>query len=213
MELNFFYNIYIQKDKLEKTLRYLHKHCDAQLTDFEFQGNNMFHVERSSVGDVKTKIELYKPEKLNCTVIVENDEIITSYYLNYLSERYEPNSENEENYFDYWLTDKKHIRVGNIEIYISDYSDKIENTFELSFVAVTSNMSVLFAESESINKFFKNLCLEIKADHAYLYKEEYGIQILFLDKKEVNYTIPIYWDSLQIYGVIPVIRDILRLNQ
>lgn len=209
MELNFAYKLYLRKDKLEKALRYLLKNSAEQSADFEFQGGELFRIDRSTVGMVKTKTTLEKLNKANCAIVAENDITIVNYYLNYLAATFDINQDNPENTLKNWQADKEHFIVGNLEVHISDFSDKIENTLELSFHATAPDMSVLLVESVSISKFFKKFCYNVKADHGYLYKAEYGIQMIWLDGEECDYAIPVYWESFQKYGVIPVIQIIL----
>lgn len=210
MDLNFAYRIYIHPAQLEKALRYLDENCDPEYTNFEFQGNAMFHVDTSTVGIVKTKIEIYKPESLSCSLIVENDESIFNYYLNNLSQIYNRDIDSEKRRLRYWQTDKNHFRLADIELYVYDYSEFLEDTLELSFFAINPALSLLFSESKSIKKFFKKFCNEVKAQHAFLQQEEYGIQMLYLDGSECDYVIPSFAESFEKYGVIPVIKDILK---
>lgn len=210
MELNFAYRIYIHEAQLEKALRYLHEHSDSEYTDFEFQGDAMFHVNKSSVGKVKTKIEIYQPESLSCSLIVEKDDSIVNYYINNLAQIFNPEINSEKRYLRYWQIDKNHFRLTDIELYLYDYSDFLANTLELSFFAINPHLSLLFSESKSIKSFFIKFCEEVKAEHAFLQQEEYGVQMLYLDGKECNYTIPVFAESFEKYGVIPVIKDILK---
>jgi len=209
MELNFAYKIYFGKEKLEEVLKYILKNTEEESVDFEFQGDQLFHIDRSIVGMVKTKTTADKLQKFNCAIIADNDISIVNYYLNYLAATFNISVDSPENTLKNWQANKDQFIIGNIEAYISDYSDKIENLLELSFYATAPDMSVLFVESVSINKFFKKFCFDIKADHSYLYKGEYGIQLIWLDGDECDYAVPAYWDSFQHYGVIPVIKTIL----
>ncbi|MDU1905943.1 MAG: hypothetical protein E6772_14300 [Dysgonomonas sp.] len=210
MELNFAYRIYIDETHLEKALRYLHAHCDSEYTDFEFQGDVMFHIDKASVGTVKTKIEIYQPESLSCSLVVEKDDSIVNYYINNLAQIYNPEIDSEKRSLRYWQTDKNHFRLTDIELYILDYSEFLENTLELSFFALNPNLSLLFSESKSIKKFFTRFCEIVEAKHAFLQQEEYGIQMLYLDGEKCDYSIPVFAESFDKYGVIPVIKDILK---
>lgn len=128
-----------------------------------------------------------------------------------MTQNYRANSDDEADFLEYYRNEDGRFWVGNIELRIYDYSDKIPNTLELQFCALTNDMSKLFANSGSIDKFFKQLCNKINADYGCIYMEDAGYRLIWAKGQEYNITIPINWQSFQDIGFIPVIRDIMKI--
>jgi hypothetical protein len=128
-----------------------------------------------------------------------------------LTQNYQPGSNNEADFLNYYQIADGRFWVGNIELDINDYSDKIPDTVELVFWAVTSDMSLLFAKSGSIDKFFKQFCRKINAHYGCIYMEDAGYRLIWAKAQEYSLTIPINWPSFQDIGFIPVVRDIMKI--
>lgn len=210
MDISYAYKVYIHKDSLKESLKYLLSKCDKDSTDFDFKDDTFFAVDYSTLGKVKVKTNLAEVDKLECTILVEKDDQVISYYLTALSEVFDPTSEEEGNYLNFYKEGKNKFCIGAIDLYINDYSDKIPDTIELAFYATSSAMSLLFASSQSVENYFKKIGHELKAHSIYLFMMDGGIKLMRHDNKECNYTIPVYWPAYDDFGVIPVISKILK---
>ena len=158
MGLDYGYRIYVKRKKLKSTMKYVFSKCDKSRSGIEFLNDkfiklNRFHdrVERSEIKNDGLN------QDLDCCLIFENDDKIWEYYLNYLCEIFHGESTDDGDYVGTYQVDENHFWIGNIEIRINDYSEIIPGLVEITFFAVTTDMSILFRDSISIDKFFKQM--------------------------------------------------------
>lgn len=213
MGLDYDYKIYIRKENLKKTIKFVYEHSDKDRVSFEIKEEQLYEIDRFADGRItKTLLDNFGiNQRIDTCILVEEDKSIIEYYLWDLTQYYHPNSNDSSDYINYYKNTNNKWWIGNIEIRIKDYSDKIENCIELEFCAVTSDMSRLFANSKSIDKYFKELCKAVEATYACIYMEDNGYRLIWGNGQEYNLTVPINWNSFQEYGFIRVIKDILKI--
>ena len=121
-----------------------------------------------------------------------------------------PDTDNKEDYINFYQIDAEHYWIGNIEIHVNDYSDKERGIVEIEFWAVTSDMSMLFAESKSVARFFKSFCKQIEADFGCLYMEDAGYRLIWFEGEEMDFTVPVSWHNFQEYGFRTVVKKAFK---
>lgn len=212
MGLDYSYKLYIAKENLIPTMHELFLHVDQVRSGFEIISDDLIKIERFHNRTEKIKLSDFGlNQKVDTCILFEPDEKIVEYYLYDLTQNYQPTSDNEADFLNYYQIADGRFWVGNIELHINDYSDKISDTIELIFWAVTSDMSLLFAKSGSVNKFFRQFCKKINAHYGCIYMEDAGYRLIWAKDQEYDLTIPINWQSFQDNGFIPVIRDIMKI--
>ena len=213
MGLDYDYRIYIKKEQLKETLKFLHKHADKERVSFEIINDQLYKINEYANGQTsKTLLENFGiNQKIDTCILVDEDNSIIEYHLYYLTQHYQPDSTDKSDFIDYYKNTDNKWWIGNIEININDYSSKIANCIELQFWAVTSDMSRLFAKSTSIDKYFKELCRATEADYGCFYMEHNGYRLIWAKGKEYNLTVPILWSSFEEHGFVNVISDILKI--
>ncbi len=213
MGLDYDYKIYIKKDKLKQTLKFVYEHSDKERVSFEIVKDQLYKIDWYVNGKVtKTLLDNFGiNQKIDTCILVEEDINIIEYYLWDLTQNYQENSSDKSDFIDYYKNVDNKWWIGNVEIHIKDYSEKMDDFIELEFSAVTSDMSRLFAKSKSIDNYFKELSRAVNADYACIYMEDSGYRLIWANGKEYNLTVPINWSSFQEIGFIKVIKDILKL--
>ncbi len=208
MGLDYSHRIYVKKENLTKTLKYVYDHCKKDSTDFKFEEEQCYKIngdklERINLDSIINQDSFHYSMFYSCLIFEKDDKII-EYYLEDLVQRFDP----EYSLKDYQV-DNNSYWVGTIEIDIDNYSSKIENIIEISFRAVTSQMSHLLVESKSINIFFENLCREIQAEYACIWMEDEGYKLTWFEGEKCNYVV-YNWDTVQEYGFIPIMKQMLQ---
>lgn len=212
MGLDYSYKLYIAKQNLISTMQELRLHVDQARSGFEIIDDDLIKIERFRNRTEKIKLSDFGlNQKVDSCILFEPDEKIVEYYLYDLTRNYQPDSNNEADFLNYYQIADGRFWVGNIELDINDYSDKIPDTIELVFWAVTSDMSLLFAKSGSVDRFFKQFCKKVNAHYGCIYMEDAGYRLIWAKAQEYNLTIPINWPSFQDNGFIPVVRDIMKI--
>ena len=213
MGLDYDYKIYVKKENLKKTLNFVYLHSHKDKVSFEIIDGQLYRIDKSADGRVtKTLLEDFGiNQKIDTCILVDEDKSIIEYYLWDLTQYYHPNSNDNSDYIDYYKNTDNKWWIGNVEIHINDYSDKIEDYIELEFWAITSDMSQLFANSKSIDKYFKELCKAVDATYACIYMEDNGYRLIWANGQEYNLTVPINWSSFQEHGFVRVMKDILKI--
>ncbi|MCC9064829.1 hypothetical protein [Flavobacterium piscisymbiosum] len=213
MGLDYDYRIYIKKENLKRALKLIYERSDKKRVSFEIINEELYRIHNYANGQTsKTLLENFGiNQKIDTCILVDEDNKIIEYHLYDLTQSYQPNSVDESDFIDYYKTTDNKWWIGNVEIYINDYSSKMENCIELQFWAVTSSMSRLFANSTSIDKYFKELCSATEADYGCIYMEDSGYKLIWAKGKEYNLTVPILWSHFEEYGFIKVISDILKI--
>lgn len=211
MGLDYDYKVYLKKEKLLDALEYLLVNCDKERTGFEIDNGKLIRVNRFHNRTEKTELVDHGISKqIDSCLIFKTDVKIIEYYLKELTQNYQHETDDVDDYLNLYQYDKDHYWVGNIEIHINDYSEKETGFIELEFWAVTSDMSILFSESESINKFFKTFCKKIDADFGCLYMEDSGYKLIWFEGEEMNLTVPVNWHSFQEHGFRSVVKKIFK---
>lgn len=211
MGLDYDYKIYLKREKLLNALEYLQANCDEKRTGFEVEKGQLIKVNRYHDRVEKSVLENHGlSQTFDCCIIFKSDNRIVEYYLKELAQNYQHNTDDDDDYIALYQYDKDRYWVGNIEIHINDYSEKETGLIELEFWAVTSDMSRLFAESESIDKFFKTFCSQVEADFGCLYMEDSGYKLIWFEGEEMNLTVPVNWYSFQEHGFRNVIKKIFK---
>ena len=212
MGLDYDYRIYVKKKNLRSTMEYIFQNCEKSRSGFEFVNSDLFRLNRLHYGVERRKIENDGlNQDFDCCLIFANDDKIWEYHLNDLSEGFNPSSREELDNLSTYQVDANNFWIGNIEVRVRDYTENIRDTVEISFLAVSSRMSELFRDSNSIDKFFKRLCKEVEADYGYLSKESEGYKLIWFEGRETNFEIQRN-DHLQTFdklGFIPVIKSIM----
>jgi hypothetical protein len=213
MGLDYDYKLYIKKENLKRTLQFVHRNSDKDRVSFEINDEQLYKIDKFADGRItKTVLDNFGLNKrIDTCILVDEDDRIIEYYLRDLTQNYQPNSNDKSDFIDYYKCVDNRFWIGNVEIHINDYSDKIENFVELEFWAVTSDMSRLFANSKSIEKWFKELCKAVEVEYACIYMEDNGYRLIWAKGKEYNLTVPINWNCFQEYGFIRVIKEILKI--
>jgi hypothetical protein len=213
MGLDYDYKIYVKRENLKRALKFVYEHSDKARVSFEINGDKLYKIDKYANGQIsKTLLNNFGiNQKVDTCILVEEDNSIVEYYLWDLTQNYQPNSNDKSDFIDYYKDTDNKWWIGNVEIHINDYSDKIENCIELEFWAVTSDMSRLFAKSESIDKYFKALCKSVEADYACIYMEDNGYRLIWAKGREYNLSVPINWNSFQEFGFIKVMSGILKI--
>jgi hypothetical protein len=213
MGLDYDYRIYIKKERLNRALQFIYEHSEKERASFEIINNQLHKIDRYANGEIsKTLLEnLGINQRVDTCILVEEDHTIIEYYLYDLAQNYTPDSADESDFIDYYKGAEGKWWIGNVEIYINDYSSRIEDCIEIQFWAVTSDMSRLFAKSKSIDKYFKEFCRATEADYGCIYMEHSGYRLIWAKGKEYNLTVPILWNSFEEYGFVKVIGDVLKL--
>ncbi len=213
MGLDYDYKLYIKKENLKKTLKFIYEHSDKERVSFEIKDEHLYKIENFGNGRITKKLldDFGLNQRIDTCIVVDEEDRIIEYYLWNLTQNYQPNSNDKSDFIDYYKSADKKFWIGNIEIHINDYSEKIENFVEVEFCAVTSDMSLLFANSKSIEKYFKELCKAVEVEYACIYMEDNGYRLIWAKGKDYNLTVPINWSSFQELGFIKVIKDILKI--
>jgi len=211
MGLDYDYKVYLKKEKLLDALEYLQSNCDKERTGFEINDGKLIKINKFHDRTEKYELENHGiSQQINSCIIFKTDTKIVEYYLKELTQNYQHDTDDEDDYLRLYQYDKDNYWVGNIEIHINDYSEKKEGLVELEFWAVTSDMSKLFSESDSINVFFKTFCKKVDADFGCLYMEDSGYRLIWFEGEEMSLTVPINWQSFQEYGFRNVIKKVFK---
>lgn len=126
MGLDYDYRIYIKRENLKSTLKYVFNKCEKNRSGSDFQQDKLMKVNRFPNRIERTEIKNYGLNQgLDCNLIFENDEKIWEYHLNDLCESYQPNTDDEGDFIGFYQVDENNFWVGNIEIRINDYHEKI----------------------------------------------------------------------------------------
>ncbi|SFD09564.1 hypothetical protein [Flavobacterium phragmitis] len=213
MGLDYDYRIYIKKENLKRALKIIYERSDKERVSFEIINDQLYKVNKYADGEIsKTLLENFGiNQNVDTCILVEEDNAIIEYYLYDLTQNYQPNSLDESDFIDFYKSGDNKWWIGNVEIYINDYSSKMENCIELQFWAVTSSMSQLFAKSISVDKYFKELCSATEADYGCIYMENSGYRLIWAKGKEYSLTVPILWNNFEEHGFVKVISDILKI--
>ena len=213
MGLDYSYKLYIKKDRLKQTLKFVYEHSDKSRVSFEIVNDQLYKIDNWPNGKVtKTLLDNFGiNQRIDTCILVEEDNSIIEHYLLGLTQNYQENSNNKSDFIEYYKNANNKWWIGNVEIYIKDYSEKIDDFIELEFWAVTSDMSLLFAKSKSIDLYFKELCRAVNVDYACIYMEDSGYRLIWAKDQEYDLTVPINWNSFQEIGFIKVIKDILKI--
>ena len=213
MGLDYDYRIYVKKENLKRTLQYVYEHSDKEKTGFEIIDDQLYTINHHIDKELSRTLldNLGIGQKIDTCILVNGDDRIIEYHLYDLTQFYSPNSDDESDFIDYYKNSDNKWWIGNVEVYIKDHSSIIENCIELQFWAVTSTMSRLFAESKSIDEYFKELCKDTQADYGCIYMEDSGYRLIWAKGKEYNLTVPILWNSFDEYSFIKVVSDILKI--
>lgn len=211
MGLDYEYKIYLGKNKLKNVMKYIFEHCERQRSNLFFQEDTVFKVREENGQIEKHRIGNYGIDSnFDCCLIFPNDNKIWEYYLIDIAEGYELNTEHEQDSIGIYQVDSNNFWIGNIEVHIQDYSDKIPELIEIRFLAVTTRMSELFRDSISIDQFFKKLCKNVRADYGCLNKENEGYRLIWFEGEEKDLNIKLnHWDTFDKHGFIPIIKSIL----
>lgn len=213
MGLDYDYRIYIKKEKLKEALKFVYEHADKKRVLFEITNDQLYKIDKFANGQIsKTLLDNFGiNQRIDTCILVDEDNSIIEYHLYDLTQHYQPDSVDESKFIEYYKYADNKWWIGNVEIHIKDYSSKMPNYIELQFWAVTSSMSRLFAESTSIDKYFKELCRAAEADYGCIYMEDSGYRLIWAKGKEYNLVVPILWSSFEEYGFVNVIGDILKI--
>lgn len=210
MGLNYEYRVYLEKERLPAALEYVFSRWDQQRTGFFFENERLFKMNRSQRGAERIALKNFGLQQtLDCSLIFKNDDKIWSYYLNDLCESYHPNNDDDGDFIGLYQINKDHFWVGNIELSIQECPAISEDTVELKFSAVTSDMSILFDQSESIECFFQTRCVALEAIYGCLFKEAEGYRLIWYESEACSYDLA-NWHAFDEYGFIPVIRRIMQ---
>jgi hypothetical protein len=211
MGLDYDYKIYLKKEKILDALEYLLANCDEKRTGFEIDNGKLIKVNRFHNRIEKSELENHGlSQTIDSCIIFKTDNKIVEYYLKELTQNYQHDTDDEDDYLTLYQNDKDSYWIGNIEIHINDYSEKEPGLVELEFWAVTSDMSFLFSESESIDEFFKNFCSKVEADFGCLYMEDSGYRLIWFEGEKMNLTVPVNWNSFQEHGFRTVVKKIFK---
>lgn len=211
MGLDYDYKVYLKRERLLEALEYLQDNCDEKRSGFEINNGKLIRVSRFHNRIEKNELENHGiSQKIDSCMIFKTDIKIVEYYLKELTQNYQHDTNDEDDYLNLYQYDKDNYRVGNIEVHINDYSEKEMGLVELEFWAVTSDMSILFSESESIDKFFKDFCKKVQADFGCLYMEDSGYRLIWFEGEEMSLTVPINWNSFQEHSFRTVIKKIFK---
>ncbi|MFH6993584.1 hypothetical protein [Flavobacterium sp. FlaQc-48] len=213
MGLDYDYRIYIKKENLKRALQFVHEHSDRKRVSFEITNDQLYKIDEYANGQIlKTLLHDFGiNQRIYTSIAVEQDDSVMEYHLYDLTQNYQPDSLDESDFIEYYKSQDNKWWIGQIEIHINDYSSKITDGVELQFWALTSHMSRLFAESKSIDKYFKELCKATEADYGCIYMEDSGYRLIWAKDKEYNLTVPVLWSSFEEHGFIKVISDIMKI--
>lgn len=214
MGLNFNYRIYLKREKLKDTFKYVLDKSRKENSPIEFKNDNFYKIEYPHLPlNQQKKIiieDLFEKRFLGgFSLFFERDNKILEYKLRQVCNGYDSEYDNN---FQVSLKDKI-FSIGNIDISIEDYSSKISGFVEIQFTAVTSSMSILFEESKSIESFFKSLCKEMEAEYGCLDKEHNGYRLIWFEGEEYNLNLP-HSESNSVnepfrkYGFIPLLKKV-----
>ncbi len=189
MGLNFSYNIYVKKNKLRDTLKFISENCSMNENHIEYKNDKFYFVRKfyshSFQGEVQSQREdledvLNRKFSLSCSLRFFPDDKILNYIHSKSEQKIIPN--NKDTWKPPFYINKK-FEIGSFDLGIKD---KTPNEIQFSFTAVSSDMSRLIRESTSINQFFKSFCAKINAEFGYLYKEHEGARLIWFEGKECD---------------------------
>lgn len=211
MGLDYAYKIYVNRDKLISTLEIVFNKSIGNTYYIDALDGKLYDI---SIVDKSKKTEITNygiGSDLYWRPIVKKDNKIIEYFLQELCNFYELNTFINEGYYGENKIDDENVWLNGIEIRINDYGDKIPDMLEISFWAITTNLSILVRESSSINDLFVSICKESDAEYGFLYMESEGNRLIWYEGQICNYTI-FNWpgDNFGRFGFIPVIKRIMN---
>lgn len=212
MALDYAYKIYVQKNRLKKTLQTIYDRSDKERTGFEIKEGQLYKLQKNLANQVTGTT--FVPDqgidqRIDCSLTIESDNKIVEYFLFDLTRHFRPDTADQTSRLDFYKTGENSFSIGNIEIEINNYHSRIPNTIEIIFWAATSDMSLLFENSPSIDRFFKELCQEISADFGCIFMEDNGYRLIWAQGREWGLTVPMNWKSFQEFGFIPVLKEVM----
>lgn len=186
MGLNFSFNIYVKKDKLRDSLKFISENCSKIGNHINDQNDKFNSVkeyfskisERSQLDD-----DLKKKISFSCSLRFFPDNKILDYIHRQSENEIVPQDERTWKP-PFYINGK--FEIGSFDIVLTDFENLGRDTFQISIIAVSSKMSRLIQSSNSIIQFFKSFCRELDAKYGYLDKEHEGYQLIWFEGKEYN---------------------------
>lgn len=201
MGLDYSYIVQVDKNKRDEILTYVDKHMNKESPSFKFENNELYLEKNIQVFYNKFENFFEKadefPSRLTTSLIFEEDSAI----LNYLKEDYAKwhLEISEQEFLQSYRVEPNYFRIGGIDIYMGfynknrlDFADKNfidarvltdPNLMYFDFCAVTSDMSILFEESESIKRFFIELARDCGAEKCFLHRDDYEDMLIWQNER------------------------------
>jgi hypothetical protein len=196
MGLDYSYWIYLKKQNLKKTLEYLYAHSDEKSVGFKIENNQLYKIEKDRYfGLMKVSFDHFGlRQTLETCILVEADEVIMDYFM-HIVEYTSPKYSDENETLNHFKGKDNKWSLGSIMISIKEASKHYEDCVCLHFWTLTSPMSRLFADSKSIDQFFKALCRFTEAEYGFLNMEDEGLRFIWYNAQEYDLNLPPDWQE------------------
>ncbi len=196
MGLSYSYWIYLKKQNLKKALEFVYNHSDEQSVGFKIENERLYKIERDSYfRPTKVLLDHFGLQRtLETCILVEEDEVIMEDLLHRVEHTVPKYADQNEALNQFKGKDNKWC-PGVIMISIEKDPRNLEDCIVLHFWTLTSSMSRLFANSKSIDKYFKALCRTAEAESGLIGMEGEGQRIIWNKGQEYDLHLPLNWQE------------------